>query len=77
MELFLISGIIGMLFILAGLFLVLFHEIRSNSKAYLWLNIIGGLLLFFYSFQLKSIPFMILQGIWVILPAYKLLFHKK
>jgi len=67
----LITGVLGLLLLLAGLFSNLFKLLNGESKIYLLLNIFGGLFLFYYSYSLKSIPFMILQAIWTILPLYK------
>ncbi|MEK6885771.1 MAG: hypothetical protein AABX17_02290 [Nanoarchaeota archaeon] len=77
MEFNLLMGIFGMLSLLAGLLLLLTGKIKETSKAYLWLNIFGGALLFYYSYSLNSIPFMILQAVWTIIPLYKLIFSKR
>jgi hypothetical protein len=70
-------GVLGLIFLLVGLFLNLFKLVRENSKLYLLLNIFGGIFLFYYSYSLRSIPFMILQAVWTILPFYKLVSKKK
>ncbi len=77
MELNLLIGIFGMLSLLAGLFLLLFNKIKESSKLYLILNILGGALLFYYSYSLGSVPFMILQAVWTIISSYKLIFAKR
>jgi len=69
----LIFGVTGLLLLLAGLFLNLFIKIKESSTLYLLLNIFGGLSLFYYSYSLRSVPFMILQATWTVLPLYKLL----
>jgi hypothetical protein len=74
MEFNLLMGILGMLLLLVALFLLLLNKITGNSKSYLLLNILGGASLFYYSYSLDSIPFMILQAVWTVIPAYKLFF---
>ena len=77
MDINLLTGVLGMILLLVGLFLLLFNKIKENSKTYLLLNIFGGLALFYYSFTLRSIPFMILQAVWTMIPLYKLVFYKR
>lgn len=77
MDVNVIIGIFGMLLLLAGLLLLLAHNIKENSKAYLLLNIFGGAFLFYYSYSLNSVPFMILQGVWTVIPLYNLIFSKR
>jgi hypothetical protein len=77
MELNLLFGIFGMILLLAGLVLLLFGKIKEKSKPYLLLNILGGGFLFYYSYSLGSVPFMILQAVWTVIPLYKLIFYKR
>ena len=77
MEISLIVGVSGLILLLAGLSLLIFKIIKEDSKIYLLLNIFGGGFLFIYSYNLKSLPFMILEAIWTIIPLYKIIFSKK
>jgi len=72
-----IVGVLGLVSLLIALFLLLFGKIRETSKTYLLLNIAGGIFLFYYSYTLASVPFMILQATWTIIPLYKLIFSGK
>ncbi len=71
-----IIGIAGMILILAGFILDITHKLTARSTVYLWLNIIGGGLLLYYSIALKSVPFAILQAVWAIAALTKLIFRK-
>ena len=77
MEFNLLVGIFGMVLLLAGLFLLLFNKIKESSSAYLLLNIFGGAFLFYYSYSLGSVPFIVLKAVWTIILSYKLIFGEK
>jgi hypothetical protein len=66
-----ISGL-GVLFILLGFVLTTFKRISSDSRPYFIINIIGGILAFWGSILLKSVPFAVLEGIWTIVALYGL-----
>ena len=66
-------GYIGLLFILTAFILNISKKINTDSKLYNILNLIGGASLTYYSFTLKSIPFIILQAIWAIFALYNLI----
>lgn len=72
-ELNLLVGIVGMVFILMAFIDDLFKKITEDNVSYNLLNIAGGLALAYYAYSLSSLPFMILQLFWVLSSAYKLL----
>lgn len=74
MALINLLGIAGLALILAAFFLNLIHKLNSKSKLYLLLNIAGSALLAYYSLFLNSVPFFILQIVWCLSAAIKLLF---
>ena len=66
-------GYAGLLFILTAFVLNISKKINTDSKLYNILNLIGGTSLAYYSFTLKSIPFIILQAIWAVFALYNLI----
>ena len=67
-----ISGF-GVTFILAAFFLSTFKLIKMDSIFYYTLNIIGGGLACYGSVLIKSVPFIILEGIWAVVAAVGLI----
>jgi nicotinamide riboside transporter PnuC len=76
-DLVVIIGIIGMLFLLSAFALNLFTKVTENWLIYNVLNIIGAGLLAYYAYILKSFPFLILESIWILFAVYKLITRKK
>ena len=72
-----IIGVIGMIFLLTAFALNLFKKVTQNSSIYNIFNIIGAGLLAYYAYALNSIPFLILEGIWILFALYKLIFFNK
>ncbi len=72
-----IIGIIGMIFLLTAFALNLFKKITQDSLIYNIFNIIGAGFLAYYAYILNSIPFLILQVIWILFAVYKLIFFNK
>ena len=66
-------GIVGLIFILTAFILNELKKINTDSKLYNILNLIGGISLAYYSYTLKSIPFIILQSVWAIFALYNLI----
>lgn len=66
-------GTMGMFLILAAFAGDLFKKITEDDKIYNILNIAGGLFLAYYAYTLNSLPFLILQMIWVLFATYKLI----
>jgi len=65
-DLSLIIGTAGMALILLGFVLNLFKKVEQAGVFYITVNIIGGALLTYYAYMIHSIPFFILNGVWVI-----------
>ena len=72
-----IIGAIGMIFLLTAFALNLFKKITQDSLIYNIFNIIGAGLLAYYAYALKSVPFLVLQTIWISFAVYKLTFFNK
>ena len=72
-NLTLIIGTIGMLFLLIAFVLNLFNKFTQGTVFYNILNIIGGGLLIYYAYALNSIPFLILEAVWTLFATYKLI----
>jgi len=66
-------GTIGMIFLLVAFALNLFKKITQDSLIYNIFNIIGAGFLFYYAYTLNSIPFLILESIWISFAVYKLI----
>jgi len=76
-NLYVIVGIIGMIFLLTAFALNLFKKVTQDSSIYNIFNIIGAGLLAYYAYALNSIPFLILEAIWILFAVYKLIFFNK
>ncbi len=63
---FFLMGIAGMILVLIGFFMVQSHRWSLDSIKYDIINLIGSLLLVFYSIAGRVWPFVILNGIWAI-----------
>jgi hypothetical protein len=68
-----VIGIIGMLVILAAFALNLFKIITQDKITYCVLNILGSTLLGINAYFINSIPFLILQIVWILFSAYKII----
>ena len=69
----LIIGIVGMCFILVAFILDEFiKKFNQDTIQYNSLNIIGAGLLIYYAFSLSSVPFMILNVVWLVVASFKL-----
>lgn len=72
-DLNLFVGLMGMSLILIAFAGDLFKKITEDHVIYNMMNIIGGLALAYYAYSLDSVPFLILQVVWVACSAYKLM----
>lgn len=61
-----IIGLIGVSLLLGAFFLNLFNYIKTKSKAYIILNILGAALSGYSSYLIHFFPFVILEGVWAI-----------
>lgn len=68
-----IIGTIGVALLLVAFFLNLFKKIDQNSKLYILLNITGAGLAAYYGLLLDVLPFFVLESVWAIFAAYKLI----
>ena len=73
----LIIGTIGMLFLLTAFVLNLFKKVTQDSTTYNIFNIMGGGLLTYYAYALNSLPFLILEAIWTMFAICKLVIISK
>jgi hypothetical protein len=73
----LIIGAIGGAIILLAYLLELFRHIDPYNKTFLTANIVGSALLVYYAYLLDSMPFLILNAVWVLGSIYELIKHGK
>lgn len=64
-----IIGLSGVGLLLLAFFLNLFKFLRSESYAYMLLNLAGGALACYSSYLISFAPFVILEGTWAIVAA--------
>ena len=67
-----IIGSLGLIFILVAFLLDEIHDI-SNTYYYNIINLVGAVMLLYYSFSLKSTPFIILQSVWGLVALVKII----
>lgn len=60
-------GILGTLLILIAFILNQFRIWKNSDIAYDASNLVGSLLLVWYAWNIQSIPFVILNGVWCLL----------
>lgn len=71
-------GMAGMLCILGAFFLEEFAQhTRDESLWYNIINLVGALLLIWYSVLLASVPFLVLNVVWAVVAIVKLLMLRK
>jgi len=69
-----ILGLLGMTFILIAFILDEFYKkFNQDTIAYNSFNIIGAGLLAYYSITIKGWPFLVLNVVWFLVAAYKLI----
>ena len=67
-----IIGFLGVSLLLLAFFLSLFRFLRSESYAYLILNLLGGALACYSSYLIGFMPFVLLEGTWALVAAIAL-----
>jgi hypothetical protein len=67
------TGFLGVAILLIAFFLNLKGVIKSDSPAYLILNILGSGIACFASVLLKYLPFIILEGAWMVVSLFGLM----
>ena len=65
--------IVGALLILAAFAAAQFDRLDVESKLYLWLNLVGSLILAALAYHEKQWGFLLLEGVWAIVSAYSLI----
>lgn len=65
--------VIGALLILAGFAAAQFGWLTPASALYLWLNLIGSVILFYLAFVEEQWGFMLLEGVWALVSGWSLL----
>lgn len=71
------TGFVGVAILLIAFFLNLKEVIKSDSLVYLLLNIIGSGIACFASVLLKYLPFIILEGSWMVVSLFGLMKYFK
>jgi len=67
------AGVLGLILILSAFLLEEFYKhTRHESFAYNAINLVGAFFLTWYAWTLASWPFLILNGVWALVAAYKL-----
>lgn len=66
MDVSLFIGSVGAMLILVAFFLNQIHKLSNDSFSYDFINLVGGVMLLVYAVLLSSIPFLILNSVWVI-----------
>ena len=64
--------VVGALLILAGFAAAQFGKLDVESKTYLWLNLVGSVILAVLAWHEKQWGFLLLEGVWAIVSAYSL-----
>lgn len=68
-----IIGSVGVGILLLAFFLNIRRKLTESSALYLWMNIIGSGLSAVYAAMSGSIPFVVLEGAWASVAAFRLL----
>jgi hypothetical protein len=64
--------VVGALLILAAFAAAQFGKLDVESKSYLWLNLVGSLILAVLALNEEQWGFLLLEGVWAIVSAYSL-----
>jgi hypothetical protein len=64
--------VVGALLILAGYAAAQFGKLDVESKTYLWLNLVGSVILSVLALHDEQWGFLLLEGVWAIVSAYSL-----
>jgi len=70
-------GTIGVTILLLAYFLILVKALTVSSKLYIWMNIVGAGLSTLASVFLKYVPFIILEGAWMLVSIVALFQKRK
>ena len=64
--------VVGALLILVGFAATQFGKLDVESKPYLWLNLVGSVILAVLAFYEEQWGFLLLETVWAIVSAYSL-----
>ena len=64
--------VVGALLILAGFAAAQFGKLDVESKIYLWLNLVGSVILAALAWHEKQWGFLLLESVWAVVSAYSL-----
>ncbi len=67
-----IVQVAGALLILAAFAAAQFDRLDVESKPYLWLNLVGSVILAVLAVRAEQWGFVLLEGVWAIVSAYSL-----
>jgi hypothetical protein len=70
-------GTIGVAILLLAYLLLLVKMLAVSSRVYIWMNILGAGLSTLASVFLKYIPFIILEGTWMLVSIFALFQARK
>ena len=70
-------GTIGVSILLLAYLLLLLKAVTASNRIYIWMNILGAGLSTLASVFLKYIPFIILEGTWMLVSIVALFQRKK
>lgn len=65
MDTTLIIGLTGMTLVLLAFLLNVSKVLNAQDRRYLFLNIIGSIILIWYAILLGSVPFIVLNAVWI------------
>ena len=74
MSFSLILGFLGLFIIFIAYVLNNWNKFKKNKRYFYLRNILGSCFLAYYSFEISSIPFLILQVFWILASLYSLFF---
>jgi len=69
-------GILGLILLLLAFVLDTFNVVSEKSRLLYGLNFVGSVLLVWYSYEIRSVPFFILESFWVCVSLIKMLKQK-
>lgn len=70
-------GFIGVTILLVAFFLNLTNKLKKDSLTYLIMNLIGAGAACFASILMNYLPFIILEGCWVVVSAFGIFIYFK
>tara|TARA_Y100000310_G_C20589850_1_gene767399 strand:- start:1041 stop:1274 length:234 start_codon:yes stop_codon:yes gene_type:complete len=72
-----VIGSLGVGLLLLGFFMHLFSFWNREDRLYLLVNVIGALLAGYASYLIGFVPFVVLNGTWMVVGLYGLVHHRK